>query len=143
MTHTETPADRSARTFPVWTCKIGIRGTVPVSPGADLPMRRAVDDAFKAITGEHSEFIFSGWGGSLDECELAVVENRIPGEAHYREKRIRDAAPDMLALLEALVEQARVGYGEKPVARSKRVNVEASLWRGARTLVANVKGEAL
>lgn len=65
------------RTFPVWDCKIGVRGTVNLPSGADWPIRRAVEAAFKEITGVDAEFCFSGWGGTLTEGELAVVENRI------------------------------------------------------------------
>lgn len=91
------------RTFPVWECKIGVRGSVALPPGCDLPMRRAVEAAFKQVTGVDDEFNFSGWGGSLDEHELAVVENRMPSEKHLRDLRIRDAAPDLLEALQDLL----------------------------------------
>ena len=41
-------------------------------------MRQAVEEAFKQLTGDWPEFIFSGWGAELTEAELAVVENRMP-----------------------------------------------------------------
>ena len=62
----------------VWEAKIGTRGNVNLPPGADFPMRRAIERAYEEITGESPEFIFSGWGGELDEYELAVVEDRTP-----------------------------------------------------------------
>lgn len=61
----------------VWFCKIG-GPAVELPRGADGPMREAVQAAFQSLAGVRDEFTFSGWGGSLDECELAVVENRAP-----------------------------------------------------------------
>lgn len=72
------PGDKSQT---VWFCKIGVLGTAPTMPGADGPMRRAAELKFRAVTGRDAEFCFSGWGGKLDECELAVVENRLPEPA--------------------------------------------------------------
>jgi hypothetical protein len=46
-------------------------------------MRDAVAEAYKQLTGTEPAFIFSGWGGELDECELAVVENRLPDPQKY------------------------------------------------------------
>ena len=60
----------------IWTCKIGEAAEVPVA--ADAPMRRAVETAYREVTGFDPEFLFSGWGGKLDECERAVVEERLP-----------------------------------------------------------------
>ncbi len=61
----------------VWECKIG-GPAVDLPRGADGPMRQAVEAAFTALTGKPSEFNFTGWGGMLNEGELAVVENRAP-----------------------------------------------------------------
>jgi hypothetical protein len=61
----------------VWQCKIG-GPSVDLPMGADGPMRKAVEAAFQTLAGVSSEFTFSGWGASLDEGELAVVENRAP-----------------------------------------------------------------
>lgn len=64
----------------IWFCKIG--ETVASLPhGADFPMRRAIEAAYREITGEAPAFIFSGWGGELTESERAVVENRLPRPA--------------------------------------------------------------
>ena len=60
----------------IWTCKIGRAGNKP--SGADAPMRDAIAAAYRTLTGEEPDFIFSGWGGSLTEGELACVENRLP-----------------------------------------------------------------
>lgn len=63
----------------IWFCKIG--GPVGKLPrGADGPMREAVAEAYKRLTGREPEFCFSGWGGELTEPERAVVENRAPRE---------------------------------------------------------------
>src|SRR5216117_3983789 len=61
----------------VWECKIGGSAT-GLPAGADYPMRRAIERAYREITGEDPEFIFSGWDGDLTESELAVVEDRLP-----------------------------------------------------------------
>lgn len=65
-----TPAEQ------IWVCKIG--GNVRVPNGGDAQMRTAVEAAFKALTGEPSAFLFSGWAGRLAELERAVHENREP-----------------------------------------------------------------
>lgn len=61
-----------------WTCKIGEFDRDLLPGGCDLPMRKAVEDAYEKLTGEESKFTFSGWGGKLNEYERAVVENREP-----------------------------------------------------------------
>lgn len=58
----------------IWSCRIG--EVLELPPGADMPMRQAVSDAYQKITGWQPDFIFSGWGGELSEGERAVVENR-------------------------------------------------------------------
>ena len=88
------PAD-DLRERRVWTCKIGGRvGRLP--DGADAPMRRAVAGAFAAVTGCPVEFCFSGWGGDLDESELAVVEDREPDPEVIRAALVKrlTALPD-------------------------------------------------
>lgn len=62
----------------VWSCKIGWADRSSLPPGADLPMRKAVQKAFEELTGSDADFTFSGWGNQLDESELAVVEDRMP-----------------------------------------------------------------
>lgn len=62
----------------IWTCKIGDADLSNVPPGADAPMREAVDTAFFRLTGQEPAFIFSGWSGELTEGERACVEDRLP-----------------------------------------------------------------
>lgn len=58
----------------IWECKIGEVDAAKLPPGADLPMRIAIQRAYKELTGEEANFLFSGWGGKLDECERFVVD---------------------------------------------------------------------
>ena len=71
------PMDKELPRESVWTCKIG-GPTSGLPSAADGPMRNAIARAYKEVTGVAPQFVFSGWGGSLDECERAVVENRDP-----------------------------------------------------------------
>lgn len=57
----------------IWVCKLGEIDAKKLPPGADLPMRRAVRKAYFEVTGEGAEFIFSGWGGELNEVERAIA----------------------------------------------------------------------
>lgn len=58
----------------IWTCKIGPADRAALPHGSDGPMREAVERAYKELTGEEAEFIFSGWGAELDDGEAEVVE---------------------------------------------------------------------
>lgn len=49
----------------IWTCKIGETLLKPLPPGADAPMRNAVEKAYRELTGYDNDFCFSGWGGLL------------------------------------------------------------------------------
>lgn len=62
----------------IWHCKIGECLPSVLPPGADVPMREAIARAYREITGNDPDFIFSGWGGELTEGERAVVEDRMP-----------------------------------------------------------------
>lgn len=62
----------------IWFCKIGEVESLPEIGGADLPMRKAVEQAYRELTGEEPVFTFSGWGAELEEIERAVVEDREP-----------------------------------------------------------------
>jgi hypothetical protein len=64
----------------IWSCKIGECPDASVPCGADNPMRDAVADAYKRLTGHDPSFIFSGWNDELTEYERAAHENRIPNE---------------------------------------------------------------
>lgn len=61
------------KTEKIWKCKIG--GLCEELPhGSDIPMRDAIREAYKKLTGEEPEFIFSGWAAELTESEREVVE---------------------------------------------------------------------
>ncbi len=61
------------RKDPVWKCKVGLLGEVDLPDGPDLPMREAVQRAFKELTGVDAQFVFSGWGGELSDMERSIV----------------------------------------------------------------------
>lgn len=65
----------------IWECKIGIAGDVKLPPGADGPMRDAVARAYRELTGQDAEFLFSGWGAELSRGEQEVVNEKGPGVA--------------------------------------------------------------
>lgn len=58
----------------IWTCKIGEVVDAKVPSGGDLPMREAVQAAYRKLTGEEPEFCFSGWGGELDEIQREIIQ---------------------------------------------------------------------
>jgi hypothetical protein len=58
-----------------WECKIGSINGVTVPPCADAPMRAAVQDAFRNVTGEEAQVTFSGWGAEFTPQEIAVIKN--------------------------------------------------------------------
>lgn len=62
----------------LWECKIGECDAAKLPPGGDNPMRDAVAEKYKELTGEDPDFLFSGWGAELDEGERAAHENRMP-----------------------------------------------------------------
>lgn len=62
----------------IWTCKIGEPEDSKLPSDADLPMRRAIAKAYKEITGDEPNFIFSGWGGELTKTERELVEETHP-----------------------------------------------------------------
>lgn len=66
----------------IWGCKIGlVNESVDehlLPWGSDNIMRRAVERTFLDLTKIYNDFCFSGWGESLTEQELAVIENRSP-----------------------------------------------------------------
>ena len=53
----------------VWSCKIGGPG-FELPPGADLPMRLAVEAAFEKLTGKEARACFSGWGQEWTDAEI-------------------------------------------------------------------------
>lgn len=57
----------------VWDCQIG--GDVGDLPwGADDPMRQAIRQAYRELTGKEPEFLFSGWGGKLSPEQKALLK---------------------------------------------------------------------
>lgn len=62
-----------SRAEQIWECKIG--GIVgPLPRGADSPMRLAIAEAFRRITGVSPEFNFSGWSAELSPIERGIIE---------------------------------------------------------------------
>jgi hypothetical protein len=61
-----------------WGCKIGEVDASKLPPGADFPMREAIERAYTELTGEPPAFIFSGWAAELTEGERAAHEDRLP-----------------------------------------------------------------
>lgn len=55
----------------IWECKIGEADFD--YHGADFPMRQAVREAYRQITGRDPVFLFSGWGAELTQSERDVV----------------------------------------------------------------------
>jgi hypothetical protein len=60
----------------IWFCKIGIRGDVPLPDGADFPMRQAIREAFRQVTGLEADLVFSGWGGEYTEAEAEIARRQ-------------------------------------------------------------------
>ena len=76
--HTPGPRLLKRNEKDVWACKIGFTDGNTLPSAADVPMRVAVEEAFFKLTGRYPDFIFSGWGETLTEGELAVLENHLP-----------------------------------------------------------------
>lgn len=92
----------------VWTCKIGAPVEANIPSGGDGPMRKAVEAAFKELTGVESEFNFTGWGGALDEHEMAVIERRMPNRQKIVDEIIDDLIRrGLLSLVEHEVKRRR------------------------------------
>lgn len=80
VAHLENMASRVPTPFEApphkaWSCTIGLMGDLDLPPGADGPMRQAVERAFFDLTGRHAEFNFTGWGAQLDRYQYEVVAN--------------------------------------------------------------------
>ena len=84
----------------IWGCKVG-GPSGPILPhGADGPMREAVESVNRTLTGEDPEFTFSGWGATLTEPELAVVEDREPSTEY--ETQWHEATTELRAEIKRL-----------------------------------------
>lgn len=56
----------------VWECRIvGFNVTLP--QGADVPLRQAVEKAFRKLTGDDSVACFSSWDAELPAIEARIV----------------------------------------------------------------------
>lgn len=67
-----------------WECKIGFPEGVEIPPGADSPMREAVQKAFKELTGLDCSNLFSGWGAKFTPAELHVIDpDKYPAPEPY------------------------------------------------------------
>jgi hypothetical protein len=74
----------------IWECKIGEVDREKLPKGSDLPMRKAVENAYHELTGEWSDYIFSGWDAELDEGEksfLIETASEKQKERHGRHRR--------------------------------------------------------
>ena len=107
----------TAKSENIWTCTIGGM-TEDLANGSDLPMRQAIQRAFRDVTGTNSAYCFSGWGGSLTEGQRAVVENRpqpdpaLCDECGHLQSRHDHKYPSPLytSCIDCFL---AVGYGEK------------------------------
>lgn len=60
----------------VWECKIGSLEDIDLPEGADFPMRQAIKEAYRKLTGKEIDFCFTGWGGKLTKMELSVIKTQ-------------------------------------------------------------------
>jgi len=60
-------------TYKVWTCKLVVSGEVELPQGFDWPPRKGATEAV-ANSGIEVLGCFSGWGDSLTEGEIEVLE---------------------------------------------------------------------
>lgn len=67
-----------------WGCKIGEVDPKLVPSNGDLPMRKAVEKAYKEITGQEPSFIFSGWGEELTLDESNALKEFDPTPCCYQ-----------------------------------------------------------
>lgn len=58
----------------IWSCLIGEVPDSMVPQGGDWPMRQAVANAYRELTGAEPRFIFSGWGAELTDIQREIVE---------------------------------------------------------------------
>lgn len=87
---------------------------------------------------ELADGVISGWSQSkviyADEAKaILALLDALSAE--------RERSDDARTVLFDFVEQARVGYGGKPVMRSSRVNVPASLFHTVNAFLATQKAE--
>lgn len=112
-------------TMKTWSCKIGEIGVTVLPDGSDWPMRRAVEQAYRELTGESPKFAFSGWGAELTEAERDVADCTCLTWPHKEGcSRFGKPVPESAALdlgpLSALVEQWRVPVTIRPLSEPTR-----------------------
>lgn len=76
LTPTQQIIERTQGPITSFDLKIGVRGFAEVPDGGDYPMRQALQAAFKTVTGEWGDFLYSGWNASLTENELKQLESQ-------------------------------------------------------------------
>jgi hypothetical protein len=72
-THIDLAELERNQTDECWECKVGDVRRSELPYGADLPMRNAVKEAFKALVGRYPRAVFSGWGGRWSDEQLGVL----------------------------------------------------------------------
>jgi hypothetical protein len=98
----------------IWTCKIGEISQERfdnLPQGLDFPMRCAIGEAYKKITGVAPNFCFSGWSGKLTEPERVVVENREPVRPAAEGQGVEGLRNDILALCAYTLDRERCCSG--------------------------------
>lgn len=58
-----------------WQCLIGVRSPIPVGNWGDVPMRRAVADEFRRVTGHAPDYCFSGWSAQPTPEQWDVIHD--------------------------------------------------------------------
>jgi hypothetical protein len=56
-----------------WYCKVGSADESELPPGADLPMRLAIQKAYREITGRGADSVLSAWAGPQDAPTILAV----------------------------------------------------------------------
>ena len=72
------------KSISIWSCKIGLitQGSLP--SGSDVPMRQAIEKAYRELTGHEADFCFSGWGAELTSGEARCVIETFHAERNER-----------------------------------------------------------
>ena len=71
--HQQLISNLDSEDLKLWECKIG-GTTKPLPKMSDVPMRKAVQQAYFELTGEYCDIIFTGWGSKLTESEKEVMK---------------------------------------------------------------------
>lgn len=68
---------RKVEKYQAWTCTLVVPGDAELPNGFDFPPRDAARNAVLQA-GIPVVALFTGWGGTVTEGQLAVIENRDP-----------------------------------------------------------------